>query len=141
MFKILFATLLILLSSLSMANEEEEEQQEEQIQNTVSDEDFTNNKQYATVQILNKITAKTKYLEIEVGSEENFGLIKIKPLSCWKASPYDLSENKILLDISEKKIGMKEYETIFKGWMFSSSPAISTMEHPIYDVVAINCHN
>lgn len=139
MFRILFTTLLIILSSLSMANEEE--QQEEIIQNGASEAEFTNNKQYATIQILNKITAKTKYLDIKVNSEDNFGTIKIKALSCWKSSPYDLSENKILLEISEKKIGAKEYKTIFEGWMFSSSPAISTMEHPIYDVVAINCHN
>ena len=51
--------------------------------------------------------------EVEVDSEEDFGLIKIKALSCWQSSPYDLSENKILLEISEKKIGMKEYQNIF----------------------------
>ncbi|MCT4635139.1 MAG: DUF2155 domain-containing protein [Rickettsiales bacterium] len=138
MFRILFTTLLIFLSSLSIANEE---QQEEVIQNTTFEEEFANNKQYATIQILNKITAKTKYMDIKVNEENSFGPIKIKVLSCWKASPYDLSENKILLNISEKKIGTKEYENIFEGWMFSSSPAISTMEHPIYDVIAINCHD
>lgn len=138
MLRILFTLLIILLSSISIAEDEEEQNL---VQNISSDEDSTHNKKYATIQILNKITAKAKYLDIEVDSEANFGLIKIKPLSCWQASPYDLSENKILLDISEKKIGSKEYQNIFEGWMFSSSPAISTMEHPIYDVVAINCHN
>lgn len=139
MYRIFFTLLMIFLSSISIA--EDENDQQESLQNTASDEDSTHNKKYATIQILNKITAKTKYLDIEVDSEENFGLIKIKALACWQASPFDLSENKILLEISEKKIGMKEYQNVFEGWMFSSSPAISTMEHPIYDVVAIDCHN
>lgn len=27
----------------------------------------------------------------------------------------------------------------FEGWMFSSSPAISALEHPIYDVILLEC--
>ena len=147
MFRVLFAILLITFAQITMAEEEQisiEEDNEEQqasIDDEASDDNYNHNKAYATVQILNKITAKIKYLDIKVNSENNFGLLKIKVLSCWKSSPYDLSENKILLNIFERKIDSDEYHSIFEGWMFFSSPAISTMEHPIYDVVAINCHN
>ena len=109
--------------------------------NEPTENDFIHEKKDATVQILNKITAKIKYLEIPVGSEVAFGSLKIKTIHCWKSSPSDLSENKILLNISEKKTGQQKYTTIFNGWMFSSSPAISSMEHPVYDVVAIDCHD
>lgn len=120
---------------LDEENEETEDNKEE------SEDDFIHEKKTATVQILNKITAKIKFLEIPVDSEVIFNSIKIKALHCWKSSPYDLSENKILLNISEKKTGQQDYALIFNGWMFSSSPAISSMEHPVYDVVAINCHD
>ena len=105
----------------------------------IIEEEFENNKQVATIQVLNKITAKARYLNIAVNSEAIVGTIKIKINACWKSSPYDLSENKILLDIDEKKIGEENYENIFSNWMFSSSPGISSLEHAVYDVIAINC--
>jgi hypothetical protein len=124
MFKILLSVLLLSFSAIA------EEQAEE---------NFLHDKNNATIQVLNKITAKAQYFKIPVKSSINHGTLTIKVNSCWQASPYDLSENKILLEISEKKIGEKEYKTIFNGWMFSSSPGISSLEHSIYDVVAINC--
>lgn len=148
MFRILFIFLSISFFSFSMANDIEEQiymsdDGEEQVitEDESSDDNFVHSKKYATVQILNKITAKIKHLDVQVNSEKSFELITIKVLSCWKSSPYDLSENKILLEIFEKKANTEEHNKIFEGWMFSSSPAISTMEHPIYDVIAINCHN
>ena len=30
-------------------------------------------------------------------------------------------------------------QSIFSGWMFASSPALSALEHPIYDVWVIDC--
>lgn len=144
MFKILYVLLLIIISSISLAVQEEQivlEEENTRSENLSSDDNFIHNKNYATIQILNKITAKIKYLNIKIGAEALFDSLKIKALSCWKASPYDLSENKILLDISAKKVDTEEYQDIFKGWMFSSSPAISSLEHPIYDIVAINCYD
>ena len=28
---------------------------------------------------------------------------------------------------------------IFNGWMFASSPALSALEHPVYDVWVLDC--
>jgi hypothetical protein len=28
---------------------------------------------------------------------------------------------------------------VFTGWMFASSPSVSAMEHPVYDVWVIDC--
>jgi hypothetical protein len=103
------------------------------------EENFIHNKKNATIQILNKITAKAHYVNIPVKSKVVIGTIAIYVDDCWKSSPYELSENKILLNILEKKIGQKEYGPIFNGWMFSSSPGVSSLEHSVYDVIAINC--
>lgn len=143
--KILALALMLIFSNVSLAIEEEQisiessEIQEEEI--AENDDNFKHNKNYAKIQILNKITAKISQLDIKIGSEIIFDSLKIKALSCWKSSPYDLSENKILLDIEDKKINTEKYSKIFEGWMFSSSPAISGIEHPIYDIVAIDCHD
>jgi len=32
-----------------------------------------------------------------------------------------------------------EGENIFRGWMFASSPALNSLEHPVYDVWVIDC--
>ena len=29
--------------------------------------------------------------------------------------------------------------TVFSGWMFASSPAVSSLEHPVYDVTLLAC--
>ena len=34
---------------------------------------------------------------------------------------------------------MKLSEQIFSGWMFASSPGLSALEHPVYDVWVIDC--
>ena len=137
----------LLFSQLSIATEQEEELLGENNPEEITanadgeliEENFIHDKKTATIQVLNKITAKSQYLDIPVKSQIIFGTIMINVEACWKASPYDLSENKILLNISEKKIGEQEYKNIFNGWMFSSSPGISSLEHSVYDVVAINC--
>ncbi len=104
-----------------------------------AEREFVHDKTKAKIQILNKITAKAQYLELPVHSEQSFGTLLINVRSCWKSSPYDASENKILLHISEKKNGEQKYKTIFEGWMFSSSPGISSLEHSVYDIVAVDC--
>lgn len=109
--------------------------------NEISDDNFINNKTYATIQILNKITAKINYINIKVGYEVLFDSLIVKVSSCWKSSPYDLSENKILLEVMDKKVDSQEYNEIFRGWMFSSSPGMNGIEHPVYDIVAINCYD
>jgi hypothetical protein len=34
----------------------------------------------------------------------------------------------------------KAQKALFSGWMFASSPAISGLEHPVYDVTLLSCH-
>ncbi len=96
----------------------------------------------AIVQALNKTTAKTSILILKVGEKTSFGSLKIIAHKCWQSPLEQKPENKILLEIfefrneSEEKIQEKR---IFYGWMFSSSPSISSLEHPIYDITALNC--
>lgn len=92
------------------------------------------------IQALNKITAKSYEYEIKIGDSITFERIIIKPLFCWKSSPSKIPENKALIKIVEKKLNKKQ-EEIFYGWMFSSSPSISSLEHPMYDIRVVNCKN
>ena len=87
---------------------------------------------------LNKITAKSYKYNVKVGDSINFERLTIQPLICWKSSPDQVSENKVLLRIIETSVGGDKKE-IFYGWMFSSSPSASSMEHPMYDIRIVDC--
>ena len=106
----------------------------------ISEIDPTNFTNTAILQSLNKITAKTKKLEIAVGEEIDFGRIDIIVHKCWKAPLHERPENKILLEVFQKATKQdEERKRIFFGWMLSSTPSISSIEHPIYDITAIEC--
>lgn len=129
--------LFLLLPQLAHA----EETSANEIEQEFTEELREKNTRKAKIQILNKITAKAQYVTVDVNSQISFHTLKIKIFKCLKSSPYELSENKILMEISEKKNGQEDENIIFDGWMFSSSPAISSLEHAVYDVIAIDCHN
>lgn len=91
-----------------------------------------------TIQALNKITGKNYEYKIRIGESKEFERLIITPLYCWASAPTEVVENKALLKVVENKLN-KEQEEIFYGWMFSSSPSISTLEHPMYDIKVVDC--
>lgn len=96
----------------------------------------------ARLQSLDKITARTQTFEVKVGDTVKFGPLYIKVQSCQKASPLDQPESAGFVQIWEmtpQEKGEAKPEWIFSGWMFASSPALSHMDHPIYDVWVLDC--
>ena len=90
------------------------------------------------LQSLDKITARTMTFEAEVGSTLRFGSLYIRVQKCKKASPIEKPESAAFMQIWEINPDSKP-EWVFSGWMFSSSPALSAMDHPIYDVWVLDC--
>ena len=95
---------------------------------------------YDTVllQGLNKVTARTSQLELPLGTAVRFGNLELVARACWQSPPEARPENGALLDIWELKPG-ETPQQIFKGWMFSPTPALSALEHPVYDVTVQAC--
>ena len=90
------------------------------------------------LQGLDKVTARTATFEVPVGSAHRFGTLEITVHHCWKAPPEEPPENKAFLEIVDIRPD-REPKTVFTGWMFSSSPALNALEHPVYDVWVENC--
>ena len=133
--KFFFAILILLfLSGTSFAQESTTE--------NIEDDKIDAARLYniATIQVLNKTTAKTSILKIKLGEKTKFERLQIVAHKCWQASLDQKPESKILLEVFEDKIS-GESKRIFYGWMFASSPSISGIEHPIYDIVALSCKN
>lgn len=98
-----------------------------------------NTKGYAvSLGALDKITAKFSEFNINVGEKLKFGSLNIKVHACQKRPPEEIPENFILLEIFDE-IDSKNPITVFSGWMLSSSPSLSTLEHPTYDIWAKDC--
>jgi hypothetical protein len=106
-------------------------------QSPYKQEDFTDT---VTLQLLNKITARSTSLDILAGKAGNFGTLEITLVRCWKSPQEEDPESKALLKISEQIPG-EGSKVVFHGWMFASTPALSTLEHAVYDVTVITCKN
>jgi hypothetical protein len=91
------------------------------------------------LQSLDKISARTMIFEARVGSTVKFGSLFIKTQACRKASPLDEPESAAFLQIWEVTARNPDPHWVFSGWMFASSPALSSMDHPVYDVWVLDC--
>lgn len=87
---------------------------------------------------LDKVTARTETFEANVGSTVKFGALYIKVQACRTAPPIEQPESAAFLQVWEVDTHDKS-NWIFSGWMFASSPGLSSMDHPIYDVWVLDC--
>ena len=92
----------------------------------------------AVLQGLNKVTARISEIEAPVGTSVRFGNLDIVVKRCWKSPPTEQPENAARVEILERRPDETPVE-LFNGWMFSSSPSLSGLEHPVYDLVVLAC--
>ena len=93
----------------------------------------------AILQGLDKVTARITKLNVGVGRGIRFGSLLITVRSCDKRPPEEPPEVTAFIEIIDDKPG-EAPEKLFSGFMFASSPALSAMEHPVYDVWVIDCN-
>jgi hypothetical protein len=96
--------------------------------------------QVAVLQGLDKITARITTIDAPVGQPVRFGTLDITVRRCHKRPPEETPETTVYLQIRELRLG-ETVQDLFAGWMFASSPAVSSMEHPVYDVWVVDCKN
>lgn len=91
------------------------------------------------LQGLDKSTARTTTFEAKVGSTITYGPLFIRVQSCRKAPPIEKPESAAFVQIWEVPPETGKSEWVFSGWMFASSPALSAMDHPVYDIWVLDC--
>lgn len=92
----------------------------------------------ARLQGLDKITARVSTIEAPVGQAVAFGALEITVRACDKRPPEEPPESAAYVEIVERKVN-EAPKPVFAGWMFASSPAVSALEHPIYDIWVLDC--
>ena len=94
---------------------------------------------YANFKLLDKISNKLTDKTIKVNDSESIGTLNIKVYSCFTEPPNKIPEDYVLIDVKDN---FQDKEgSIYKGWMISSSPDVTPLEHPIYDLWLLGCCN
>jgi hypothetical protein len=96
----------------------------------------------AVLQGLDKTTARVSTFAAPVGQPVRFGRLVITARACVKHPPEEEPESAAFLQIDELRQDERNAvmaQRIFSGWMFASSPALSALENPIYDVSVLDC--
>ena len=104
---------------------------------TVSAE--TIEKKYASFKLLNKTTNKVSTKDILVSSKISWETLNIEVLYCGSTPPTEIPEDYVLIDVYDTI--NNENINIYKGWMISSSPDVTPLENPIYDLWLVDCSN
>jgi len=89
----------------------------------------------AEVRVLDKLTGTTIDLALKRGAAQAFGKLGIEMDDCRYPSIDPASESYAHLTITEASAAAP----LFQGWMIASSPALSALDHPRYDVWVLTC--
>ena len=92
----------------------------------------------AILQGLDKTTARVSTIEAPLDQPARFGTLQIIARACHKKPPTETPESTAFLEIVDIRPDSPAIP-VFTGWMFASSPSVSAMEHPVYDVWVIDC--
>lgn len=104
---------------------------------------------------LNKLTARTEKFTATQDTPARFSTLEVRLFECWQTAPGEAFEAKALVGIwenrpqfsrkpasgREDKAKIIARRKLFKGWMVASSPGLSGLEHPVYDVTLLGCGN
>ena len=94
----------------------------------------------ARLQTLDKITARISTLDVGLDNPVRFGTLEILVHRCAYTPPEESPEDAAFLTVRD--VGHDPSlapKIVFTGWVFSSSPAISGLEHAVYDVTLLKC--
>ena len=96
---------------------------------------------FVEIKILDKLSSKNTTLNLEMGNEKIFQNLRIKALKCKNSEFDDDPEITAYLQVKDMNSSTNDQVFIFNGWTFSSSPAIQTFDHPVYDIWLKKCYS
>ena len=96
-------------------------------------------KNYASFKILKNNTNKFSTKYIFVSYKISWETLNIEVLYCGSTPPTEIPEDYVLIDVYDTI--NNENINIYKGWMISSSPDVTPLENPIYDLWLVDCSN
>lgn len=100
--------------------------------------------QSAVIRGLDKVTGHARDYTLPLGRATRIGSLEVVARACSKNPPEERPEVRIYVDVLDHPPvaeGQPEAEPadLFHGWLFASSPGLSAVEHPVYDIWAVDC--
>ena len=89
---------------------------------------------------LDKITAKSSTILVNLNEEKKFGPLKIKILKCKKIKNYNKIDDVAYMQVKDLTKNENEKVFIFNGWTFASDPNITPFDHAVYDIQLTSCN-
>ena len=90
---------------------------------------------------LDKITAKSSKIQVNLNEKKEFGPLEIKILKCGKVKVNNQLNDVAYMQVKDLTKNENEKVYIFNGWTFSSDPNLTPFDHAIYDLQLVNCFN
>lgn len=87
-----------------------------------------------TLRALDKMLGRPTDIDLAVGETVIFGRLAIRAIECRYPVEDPSSDAYAHLEILDS-----DGNALFDGWMIASSPALSALEHPRYDVWVLRC--
>ena len=88
---------------------------------------------------LDKITAKSSELVVDLNKTKKFGTLEIKILNCGKVKLNNTTDSVAYMQVKDLAKNENEQVFIFNGWTFASDPSLTPFDHAIYDLQLLNC--
>ena len=89
----------------------------------------------ADLVLLEKVRAQPSAVSVRAGQSTTIGTLTVAVKSCVTRPP-DLPQNAAAFIEATDSRGSAP---VFRGWILSNTPAVSQLEHPIYDLRLIAC--
>ena len=89
---------------------------------------------------LDKITAKSSELVLNLNESKKFGPLEIKVLKCGKVKVNNKIDSVAYMQVKDLTKNEDEKVFIFNGWTFASDPSLTPFDHAIYDLQLVNCN-
>jgi len=86
---------------------------------------------------LDTLNGRTQDIDMRVGETARLGHLEIIADTCRVPRDDPAADAFAFLRIRDDREGNAR----FSGWMFASSPALSALDHPRYDVWVVSCSN
>jgi hypothetical protein len=101
--------------------------------------------QRAVIRGLDKVTGQARDYTLTVGRAERIGSLEVVARTCTKSAPEETPEVRIYVEVFDNPPAREgedsERREIFHGWLFASSPGLNALDHPNYDIWAIDCRS
>jgi hypothetical protein len=88
-----------------------------------------------TLRGLDTLNGETRDMTLAPGETARFGQLEIVVETCRVPREAPGTDAYAFLRITD----LRESQPRFSGWMFASSPALSALDHPRYDVWVLSC--